>query len=527
MVRITFPPGIIRGFLIIAFSGWIQNGMSMRGNAKTAYLGESIDQMIYQFMEAHGIPGLTLAIVQAPYIPRVVGYGETEIKNGRLAAANSLYAIGPIAQGYNAVAVMQLYEAKKLDIYAPVSHYLPDLPAAWRPVSLFQLLQHSSGITDYREVASFSPTGNYSPEELIEMTAAAPLLFEPGTAVRQSATNFLLLSLVVEKVSGIRYEDFVIRHQIEYLGLKDTWFARDLGKVKQEDLSQTNGIHSLFKKDKAYISPAEVAAGYQQKEGVPVPVIPSVSLKGFADLWASAENVSYWDIALAGSVLIKEAANRDLIYKPTRLANGQEVPAMAGWQFYHHKGLMDIKGSVAGFSAYLSRFTDASELVCVTLLSNQEGIDFTNLARKIAAAFDSDKMGSGINDTLLYSYESQFSADETMARIEHNLREAGVKIFAKYNHAREASDVGLALRPTQVIVFGSPKVGTKLMQLNQSIAVELPLRVAVWEDQNGSVWLAFPQMQVFAQAYQLEGNPVLAAMQRMLEKLVQKSASVY
>ena len=141
--------------------------------------------------------------------------------------------------------------------------------------------------------------------------------------------------------------------------------------------------------------------------------------------------MSHWDIGLAGSALIEKPENRDMVYKPTRLANGKVVPAMAGWQFYNHNGLMDIKGNVSGHSAFLSRFTDASELVCVTLLANKEGVDLTNLGRRIAAAFDSDKMGTGANDNLLYTYESQFSVPETMTRIEQTLHTMGVPVAHK------------------------------------------------------------------------------------------------
>ena len=80
-----------------------------RGNVHVAYQGKAIDQMIYDFMEEQGIPGMTLAIVQAPYIPRVTGYGVTDLEKGNLAAAKTLWPIGPISQGYAAVAVMQLY----------------------------------------------------------------------------------------------------------------------------------------------------------------------------------------------------------------------------------------------------------------------------------------------------------------------------------------------------------------------------------------------------------------------------------
>ena len=70
--------------------------------------------------------------------------------------------------------------------------------------------------------------------------------------------------------------------------------------------------------------------------------------------------------------------------------------------------------------------------------------------------------------------------------------------------AKNAEEVGLELRPNQVIVFGSPKVGTQLMQENPSISIELPLKISVWEDKNGSVWTTFPQMRVMGAEYGLD-----------------------
>lgn len=499
-----------------------------RGDAQVAYQGKSIDQMIYEFMEEQGIPGMTLAIVQAPYIPRVVGYGLTDIENRNLAAAKTLWPIGPISQGYAAVAAMQLYEKGKLDIYAPISKYIKNLPDAWKDITVFQLMQHSTGIADYRSQKGFDASKAYTPAQLIATVEAIPMAFEPGTDVKQSATNFLILTSIIETVAKMPYRDFVKKNQIDYLGLRETWFGEDLPKLKQENIAPGK-VHQTFKHDKDYIDAPETTTGYVEKDGKLVKVAPinGAAMKGFSDIWASAENVSHWDIALAGSVLIEKPENRALIYQSTKLANGKVVPAMAGWQFYNHKGLMDIKGNAPGHSAFLSRFTDASELVCVTLLSNKEGVDLTNLARRIAATFDGSKMGTGANDAQLYTYESQFNVSETMARLEQNLKTAGIPIFAKFDHGKNAEEVGLELRPNQVIVFGSPKVGTKLMQDNPSISIELPLKISVWEDKNGSVWLTFPQLGQIAANYNMSGNPIIGKMQELLQNLVIKSGSIY
>lgn len=499
-----------------------------RGDVEVAYQGKSIDQMIYKFMEEQGIPGMTLSIVQAPYISRVAGYGTTDIENGHLAAVRSLWPIGPISQGFAAVAAVQLYEKGKLDLKAPIGKYLKNIPDSWKDITVFELMQHSTGIADYRDQKDFDASKAYTPEQLIATVGNIPLSFKPGTDVKLSATNFLLLASVIENVAKMPYKEFVKKNQIDYLGLSETYFGEDLPKVKQEKVSPGK-VHQEFKHDKEYINAPETTTGYTEKDGKLVEAAPwnSATMKGFSDIWSSAENVSHWDIALAGSILIEKPENRALIYSPTKLANGKTVPAMAGWQFYYHKGLMDIKGKVPGHSVFLSRFTDSSELICVTLLANKEGVDLTNLARRIAAAYDSYKIGSGANDNLLYTYESQFSVPETMSRLEQNIKAAGIPVFAKFDHGKNAEEVGLELRPNQVIVFGSPKVGTKLMQDNPSISIELPLKISVWENKDGSVWLTFPFMAQMAANYNMPDNPIIGKMQSLLENLVIKSANMY
>ncbi len=496
-----------------------------RGSSKVAFQNNSIDAMIYDFMEENQIPGLTLAIVQAPYIPRVVGYGLSDIEEKRLASTNTVFAIGPISQAYAAVATFQLIENGKLSLQDKISKYLKDIPTKWDSVTVYQLLQHASGILDYRNGKGYNTTIAYKATDLYGMVKDSPLLFKSGTDVKLSATNFLLLAEIIEKVSGMSYHDFVTKYQINFLGLKHTMFEEDIPNLKQEDITKQGGLHKQFKSDVQYINPTENAVGYNG--GLDrIPLNKSEALKGFGDIWASAEDVSFWDIGLAGSTLVSKPENRGLIYKPTKLNNGKIVPAMAGWQFPHHKGLMDIKGTVPGFSSFLSRFTDPSELVCVTLLVNKEGVVLSNLGRRIASAFGT-AFQSRANEDELYVLESVHSVEETSKRLEDNLAEMNIPVYAVFDHSKNANEINMQLRPTKVIVFGSPAIGTNLMIANQSIANELPLKMTVWEDDKGSVWISFPRIPKMADKYDLKDNPIVSKMQFLMEKLALDAGSVY
>lgn len=500
--------------------------MKMRGSADTSYLGQTVDQIIWQFMEEEHIPGLTLAIVQAPYIPRVVGYGMSDTGQRRLASPNTLWPAGPISQAFAAVAAMQLFEDGKLELDAPAGKYVPELPESWLAVTARQLIRHAAGLPDYRKEKAFCPFRKWDFQELVGLVKDQKLSFEPGTQVEQSATNFLVLTEIIERTSGMSYHDFVMLRQIEFLGLRHTGFSEDLDtRFPHEEVALTENVHQMFKADRLYIDPVEPAASFDA-DGNIIKRTDSSALRGFSDIWASAQDISFWDIGLAGSVLIKKPEDRAVVYAPWQLPDGREMPAVAGWQFYKHRGLMDIKGSVPGYSSFLSRFTHPEELVCVTLLANREGVDFTNLGRRIAGAFG-DLLSTGYDDNKLFLLEGQLPVADTVKRLEEALEERGIPVFAKFDHARNADEAGLVLRPTTVLVFGSPKVGTGLMQLDQSISVELPLRISVWEDEAGSTWLAFPRLQRMAAEYGLDTQPVIHNMETLMESLVRQAGNIY
>lgn len=502
-----------------------RKGLKTRGSADISYLGRYVDEMIWEFMEKRGIPGLTLAIVQAPYIPRVAGYGFSSAKERRLASVNTMWPAGPISQAFAAVALMQLHERGALNVEERAAKYMPELPAAWNGITLLELLRHASGIADYHKRQGWNAAEGFDFTKAVTLVKDIPLAFAPGSGVELSATNFAILTEVIERVSGMGYHAFVKKNQIDFLGLRRTAFAEELDEFPQEDVSLTGNVHERFKKDPLRIDPAETAASYGA-DGEKIAPEAVSSLRGFSDVWASAQDISFWDIGLASTALIGRAENKALVYSPWKLPGGEIVPAVAGWHFYGHRGLMDIKGSVPGYSSFLSRFTDASELVCVTLMANREGVDFTNLGRRIAAAFGGT-IATNYDDGRLFLYEGQFSVEESAARLERELKKRGIPLFAKFDHRKNAEEVGMELRPTTVLVFGSPKVGTNLMLADQSISLDLPLRISIWEDEKGCTWLAFPRMELLASAYGLEDHPVTGRIEALLEELTVAAGSVY
>ncbi len=120
----------------------------------------------------------------------------------------------------------------------------------------------------------------------------------------------------------------------------------------------------------------------------------------------------------------------------------------------------------------------------------------------------------------LTTLQSAHGVSQTMDRVENAVREAGLAVFARIDHGEQAGSVGLPLRPTQLLIFGSPKVGTLLMQSNQRVGIDLPLKMLVWEDAEGQVWLGYLPAASLLDRYAIADRPkIQAKMTKLLAKL--------
>ena len=127
-------------------------------------------------------------------------------------------------------------------------------------------------------------------------------------------------------------------------------------------------------------------------------------------------------------------------------------------------------------------------------------------------------MASGMVDI-----PSRYSVPESLVRLEAILKEKGLTIFARVDHSGEAAKVDMEMRPTQLVIFGSPKGGTPLMVAAPSLAIDLPLKALAWQDEGGKVWLSYNSPEYLQQRHNIPADLLknIAGVGALIQKAVE------
>jgi len=127
-------------------------------------------------------------------------------------------------------------------------------------------------------------------------------------------------------------------------------------------------------------------------------------------------------------------------------------------------------------------------------------------------------MASGMIDV-----SSRYSVPETLARLQSILKEKGIMVFALIDHSGEAEKVGLKMRPTQLLIFGSPKGGTPLMVAAPRLAIDLPLKALAWQDEQRHVWLSYNSPEYLQQRHGFPADLLknIAGIAALIQKAVE------
>ena len=127
-------------------------------------------------------------------------------------------------------------------------------------------------------------------------------------------------------------------------------------------------------------------------------------------------------------------------------------------------------------------------------------------------------------DDGLVSLKSPHNVNTTANRLENILKQKGMTVFIRIDHAEGAQKVGRDLRPTELIIFGNPKVGTPLMQCRQCVAIDLPQKALIWEDAQGQVWLSYNDPNYLVNRHRITGcSEVVKKIQSALSNFAQKA----
>jgi len=265
-------------------------------------------------------------------------------------APDLVYRIGSVTKHFTAAAIMTLVEDGKVALDAPVSRYLEGLPEAWRPVTVQQLLTHTSGIPSYTDQPEY---GLHMREDLPGLKLletlvwTKPLDFAPGTQWHYNNSGYYLLGLIVEKVSGKSYAEYLQARFFGPLGLSRIRYG-----------TETEFIPGM-------------ASGYGG-DGNPSPYLSMTQPYAAGSLVSTPEDLARWTVALHGGKVVKPESLR-LMTTPVRTSDGKEHPYGFGLMFRESQGhrLIGHGGGINGFTCYLE--ADPTSQCVAVVLNNTDG----------------------------------------------------------------------------------------------------------------------------------------------------------
>ena len=198
-------------------------GAAAATDALTAAQTAAIDAIAATVIERKATPSVAIGVAKNGRLVFAKAYGYRNLDDRVPADADTLYGIGSNTKQFTAAAIMMLRDQGKIDVDAPVSRYLPGIPHG-DEVKVRNLLTHTGGYAEYTELPDIDLLGARpaTNEEIIDSVVARPLGFKPGTKWQYSNTGYVILSRMIERVSGMRYEDFLSTKIFTPLGMTRT-----------------------------------------------------------------------------------------------------------------------------------------------------------------------------------------------------------------------------------------------------------------------------------------------------------------
>lgn len=350
---------------------------------------------VNDYLKRKQIPGCAVMVRKDGKVVLSAGYGIANLEHGARVTPQTVFQSGSMGKQFTAMAVMLLIEEGKLSLDDLVSKHLP-VPSGWSSITVRHLLTHTSGLGDYPE--DFSLQKDCTEEDLLKMIVAQPLGFEPGEKWNYSNLGYVTLGLLIHKVGGEFYGDFLQKRVFAPLGMTHTRIINE-----------------------AEIIPNR-AAGYKLKDGVLKNqewVSPTINTTADGSLYFTVEDIAKWDEALeAGKLLSPVGYER--MWSPVKLTNGNTAPYGFGWNIRKtaagHR-LLEHGGAWQGFASYIARYPD--DRLTVVTFCNRAGASASYIARVIAGFYAPElaprpHSAVKLNAAILRSYAGEYRLEDRM-----------------------------------------------------------------------------------------------------------------
>lgn len=323
---------------------------------------KQVDAFLESEMRERQIPGLQLVVIKNRKVVLSRALGTANVQHGVPVTENSLFSINSATKSFTGVAIMQLAEQGKLDVAAPVSRYLDGLPAAWQPVTITQLLNHTSGIPNIIDRTTGKLLGG-EPDAAWKSVQTLPMEFLTGQRFSYNQTNYVLLGKVIDRLSGEPFTAFMQHAQFDAINMPRTGFG--------------DGWDVIQRKTNSYFLARDGAGLKNVSEEFPA------YLRTGAGINTTATELARWIIALQQGRLLKEQSIRQL-WTPSAFTDGTPAPWALGWPTIRrteHRAVAGIGGARSAFYIY------PDDDLAVIILTNLSGAQPEQLIDTIAGFY--------------------------------------------------------------------------------------------------------------------------------------------
>lgn len=323
-----------------------------------------VDEYVKKYMQNRQVPGVSLTIVEDGKITYAKGFGYANVEHQVPVKTDTIFQIASVGKQFTAAAVMLLVEDGKINLDDKISKYLKDTPEPWKDITVRHLLTHTSGLGDYPK--DFDYRKDYTEEELFEIIKNSKLEFKPGEKWQYSNFGYVTLGILIRKVSGKFYGDYLQEKVFQPLKMDTARVISEADIIPNRASGYTLDNGKL--KNQSWVS-------------------PSLNTTADGALYMTVKDLAKWDVALYGEKILKKSS-LEQIWSPVKFNDGNTFPYGFGWSLGKVTGsrVFEHSGGWQGFSSHISRFVD--EKTTVIVLSNLSQANSTQIARSVAEIYN-------------------------------------------------------------------------------------------------------------------------------------------